>query len=399
MRLLRTACLCTVGAVGLPAQTIHLVGPGALPQIRDALAIAAPGDVVHVLPGTYAHFAASVGVTIRALVPGTVNVVYDPTFQTPGCAQSLICLLSEGATDLTVPAGQALHLVGLTFEATEIPGLLIPARHRVVVHAGRVTFDQCVLRASNTVVLRATNASVHLQSCVVTARPLSSPAGGTAIVAQDTDLTAIDCSMVGGPSQGGMVMAGEGIRLTGGTLHGSNLEIRGGAILFPSSGADALALNSTGAVWLTDSLLSGGCPLLPAGQQLSRCTLVATSRNCPPVPPSSVALLGVSRPLPLQAGSVFTLAYVTEPNAFVAVVASTSLSRLDLPSLLVQPSWLEQPPSFLAGLVLADASGHATASWPIPAGPGIADQRLWFMGLSGSTFPLQVSPPAGGVAR
>lgn len=399
MHLFRIACLCIVGAVGLPAQSIHLVGRGALPQIRDALALAAPGDVVHVLPGTYAHFAASVGVTIRALGPGAVNVVYDPTFQTPGCALSLPCMLSEGATELTVPAGQALHLVGLTFEATEIPNPLIPIRHRVVVHGGRVTFDQCVLRASNTNVLRATNASVHLQSCVVTARPLSSPAGGTAIVAQDTDLTAIDCLIVGGSSQGGMVMAGEGIRLTGGMLHGSNLEIRGGSILFPSSGPGALALNSTGAVWLSDSLLRGGCPLLPAGQQLSRCTLIATSTNCAPVPPSTVALLGISRPAPLRAGSVFALDYVTEPNAFVAVVASTSLSRLDLPALLAQPSWLEQPPSFLAALVLADASGHATASWPIPARPGIADQRLWFMGLSGSTFPLQASPPAGGVAR
>jgi hypothetical protein len=38
-------------------------------------------------------------------------------------------------------------------------------------------------------------------------------------------------------------------------------------------------------------------------------------------------------------------------------------------------------------------------SWPIPAGPGIVDLQLWFKGLSGWTFPLQASPPAGGVAR
>ncbi|MFN7588416.1 MAG: hypothetical protein ACK501_02705 [Planctomycetota bacterium] len=43
-------------AAGALAQTTHLVGPGGLAQIRDALLIAAPGDLVLAQPGTYAQF-------------------------------------------------------------------------------------------------------------------------------------------------------------------------------------------------------------------------------------------------------------------------------------------------------------------------------------------------------
>jgi hypothetical protein len=55
-------------------QTTRLVGPAGLAQIRDALAISSPGDVIQVQPGTYAQFTVSIGVTIRALIPGTVNI-------------------------------------------------------------------------------------------------------------------------------------------------------------------------------------------------------------------------------------------------------------------------------------------------------------------------------------
>lgn len=51
----------------LDAQATHLVGPGGFAQIRDALAIAAPGDLILVQPGTYSQFFVQRGVTIRAV--------------------------------------------------------------------------------------------------------------------------------------------------------------------------------------------------------------------------------------------------------------------------------------------------------------------------------------------
>ncbi|MCB9878804.1 MAG: hypothetical protein H6835_14510 [Planctomycetes bacterium] len=62
-------CSALLGAVC--AQSTLVVGPGGFAQIRDAVAVAAPGDVVVMQPGVYAHFTAQVACTIRAAVPGT----------------------------------------------------------------------------------------------------------------------------------------------------------------------------------------------------------------------------------------------------------------------------------------------------------------------------------------
>jgi hypothetical protein len=294
-----------------------------------------------------------------------------------------------------------MNVVGVHFVGNEGSIPFGPARHRVVVSSGRVAFDSCELHASNTLVLSVGNAAVHLQSCIVNPTTATfPPLGGTAIAAANADLTLIDCRVAGGQG-GGVFPPGEGIHLSGGVLHGSNLEIYGGGLVLPFAGPSAFAVNGSGSLWLADSQLIGGCPLQWSGQapQLSRCTLVGTSSSCPTVPTFPGFLLGVERPAPLQAGAPFDLRYRTEPNGFVAILASPSLGRLDLPGLLAQPLWLDGSQSFFAGIVLADGSGLATVSWPIPAGPGIVDLQLWFKGLSGWTFPLQASPPAGGVAR
>ena len=108
MKKLATICqILAVAAVGLPAQTTHIVGLGGLPQIRDALAIAAPGDTILVQPGTYAHFSATVGVQIRAQTAGSVQVQWNQAFA-PGCSSNPFCVLtcmapSRTRTALPVP--------------------------------------------------------------------------------------------------------------------------------------------------------------------------------------------------------------------------------------------------------------------------------------------------------
>lgn len=404
MRMLLACCPFTVAAVALPAQATHLVGPGGFAQIRDALAVAAPGDRIHVQPGTYAHFAATIGCTIRALVPGTVSIAYSVAFQPPGCTTTPSCWTVEGPTRLSPPAGQTIHVVGLQFVGNESPGgFLYPIRHRVAVESGRVTFDQCSLQATNTAALSVLDASVHLQSCQLAAIPnaTSLQAGGVSLYGANCNVTAIDSTFRGGPGPGLSSPPGNGIVLNNATLHGSNLDIRSGTLLFPVGTNPSFALSGGGALFLSDSQLIGGCPIQWSGTalELSRCTLTGTSQNCPTVSPSPTSQLGIARSGPLTAGAPFTLTFRSEPNAFVAIFAGGSLGRLDLPGLLAQPSWLDDTQSFLVSIALADAQGLATASWPIPAGPGIADQQLWWKGLSGFTLPFQVSPPAGGIAR
>jgi hypothetical protein len=109
-------------------------------------------------------------------------------------------------------------------------------------------------------------------------------------------------------------------------------------------------------------------------------------------------LLGVERVAPLQPAATFELRYRTEPNGFVVIFAGPEVGTVDFGPFLEQPSWLAENTSFVAAVVVADATGLATASWPIPNGP-FSDLTLWFKGISGFTLPLQASPPAGGVVR
>ncbi len=406
MRSLLTGCLPLVIAVGLPSQTTHLVGPGGLPQIRDALAIAAPGDVIHVLPGTYAHFDANVGVTIRALTPGTVTVTYDPAFMPPGCSLSLNCLFAQGPTHLQPPAGQTLHVVGVDFAPNSSPSG--GPRHRVVVNGGRVTFDQCSFRSGHSVPLSIANATVHMQDCEASCQAFvygGSPAPGVA--ATNSDVTAVDCLFYG--TMAAPIGAGqfpqEGLWLQSSRLHGSGLLITGGSVAFPGSsliGSPALSLNGPCPVWLSDSTIIAGpseCAIdgATATTRVDRCTITSNATGCG-TGVTTPFLLGVERPNALQPGATFTLNYRTEPNGFVLIFASGELGTVDFGPFLEQPSWLGENTSFVAGLVVADATGLATASWPIPTGP-FTDLTLWFKGISGFTLPLQASPPAGGVVR
>jgi hypothetical protein len=162
MRVLISGCLSAVVAAGIPAQAVHVVGPGGFAQIRDALTVAGPGDHLLVLPGTYAHFDAAVGVTIRALLPGTVNVSWDPAYMPAGCAANIFCMIQEGRSVLSTPPGQTLTLVDLTFPDTlvNVNGVQIP--NRVEILGGRVVLEDCTIRAFDVPALSVSNASVHM---------------------------------------------------------------------------------------------------------------------------------------------------------------------------------------------------------------------------------------------
>jgi peptide deformylase len=182
-------------AVALPSQTTHLVGPGGLAQIRDALAIAQPGDRIHVQPGTYAHFTATVGVTIRALAPGSVVVRYDTAYAPPTCP---FCV-DEGPTRFAIPAGQTAHVVGIHFEASAPTIVFAPIFHRVEVQSGRVHFEDCILATRRFQALQiAQAAQVHLNATTVAGfgGPLSQGASGIRVLGGT--LTAVGCQIGGG---------------------------------------------------------------------------------------------------------------------------------------------------------------------------------------------------------
>lgn len=378
-------------ATSLLAQTTHLVGPGGLPQIRDALAIAAPGDVIHVLPGTYAQFTATVGVTIRALQPGTVTVACDPAF----VGTCPLCPTLQPMTFFALPVGQFAHVVDIDFDCHRLflsGGVqYIPTVH---VTSGGATFDRCTFVGDSEGGLQqgllvVEYAIAHLVDCTLANTQLLTI--GPALVASHSTVTAVDTSfdLVGVLSQ-----LGGTIRLFGSYFHGAGLTV--------TSTTSYTVESFDSQVWISDTTMTANgnpCPFRVVGQdpQLDRCTLVP-SLPCPSYAPP-VPALGVARLGPPTAGAAFSLQFTTVPNGFVAVFASLLPAGALLPGILDQPNWLDGATLMNLGIVAADAMGHATATWTLPGGSAATDRSLWFQGITGFALPLQASPVTGGTLR
>jgi hypothetical protein len=376
-------CLAALAAAGAPAtaQTTHTVGPGGFPQVAAALAVAGPGDVVLVQPGTYQGFTASIGVTIRAVTNGTV-------------------FLQSTCTVSAMPP-QSLHLVDLDFLDLRVIG-------------GTCTMDRCRARQPTGpgAAVLVSGATLCLQNCVI-GRPGASlgvlydagmglSAAYGKITATGTTFRGLDRGMW--PTQ----PASPGIALLNCTLHGSDLVIEGGDATStgsPSTIASGIVASSS-TVWLTDSTVRGGratdllgsppfgCPVVATAGRLARCTL--DPPNCAPAVPTTGAMLGASMAVPLQSGAAFQVAFRAAPNEVVGVFASLGRGHLAVPG-IEQPVGLDLATVLSLDILLADAAGNANGTWSLP--PGTANRQLWLQALTTTAAPIQLAPAVGGIVR
>ncbi|MBX3464634.1 MAG: hypothetical protein KF830_15805 [Planctomycetes bacterium] len=389
MRSLAGVCLFSVIGVGLPSQTTHLVGPGGLPQIRDALAVAAHGDTILVQPGTYAHFACSLAVTIRATAPGSVVVALNGAFPPPICA-STFCAPTQGPTVFALPSAATAHVVGLVFEPTV--GLQLGTYHHVVVTGGRVTFDGCRLEASNRNALSVYDAAVHLQNCVVR----NFNGFGHALYGLRAHVTATDVWFLGGSAV--LSSQHDGVQLHDSRFVGSNLLVQGGSSILGGPGRALHASHSE--VWIADSSLGAGdCAVYAYSTtgRIDRSTLSLAAGCAGQLPNGPV--VGVERLLIPSNGQPLTMLVRTEPNALVAIHAAQQLGTTSAPGLLEQPFALDLSSLFLAGVYLADANGEVTASWNLPPAQFVGTP-LWLEAIALlPNLPIQVGPVVGGIIR
>ena len=118
---MRSLCKLALLDAAAAAQNVLTVVHGGFAQIADANVAAAPGDVVHIAPGTYRPIVLKKGITLRAIGANAVNVAPD-----------------AGRLDTTVhvPAGQHARISGLTFLPGTGPG-------HVFVSRGLVSLDAC----------------------------------------------------------------------------------------------------------------------------------------------------------------------------------------------------------------------------------------------------------------
>lgn len=388
-------CPFLVAAVALPSQTTHVVGAGGFAEIRQALAVAQAGDRILVDPGTYAHFTATVGVTIRAVVPGSVVVRYDAAYAPPTCP---FCL-DEGPTRFAVPAGQTAHVVGVQFQGNFQTVQFFQIHHRVEVQSGRVHFEDCLLNSSKFFALQiAQAAQVHLNDTTCGGSGGAPLQGATGVKVAGT-LTAVG-SLIGGGA-GLQPVDGTGLQVNGGTVHLSDCVLIGGAPQDTFVTYRFPALQGTGSAWLHGCVLQGGgCAVVWGGTQpdFDDCTFTSpTSCGIPTGPFPS--LVGVEQLDPLLIGASASQVWHTDPNGLLLLVASYGLGQTSMPGVLVEPSWLDQGSWFFIGVFTADAAGQLTTSFVVPNVPQLRDSEFWLGTASWPVFPLRTSPPVGGVIR
>lgn len=395
------ALLVLVMATSASSQTFHLVGPGGHAQIRDALAVAAQGDVIEVQPGFYAQFGVYAGVTIRALVPGSVLVSTNLSYVQFACFPTPFCPQSTAETTVSCPPGQNVYISGLSFVPYDqaVPPTFITLRHRVVVYSGAVSFEDCQFAASSVPALNVNGAVVHLQNCNVLCTGGASQNPGAAFYF--SKVTAVDTlfgGYSGGPSPG--VPAGALLDL-GSKLKASGCTFQGAVPLFGGGAGPGLAVDSLSSVWLRDSIVNGGgsaCPLL--GTPLvgrAQNTTFSPTLGCPTLPVGPV--VGAHRSGPPVGGSPFAVTFSTAPFENVALFASLGLSTFtEMPGVVEQP-YVGDPTLLLLGLYSADAFGDFTASFQIPE-VILNGVPLWFGAATFGTSPLiQIAPELGGVVR
>lgn len=343
---------------GLAQATID-VFPGQPGGIAAAIAAATPSDLLLVHAGLYGGFAATQGVHLLA---------------EPGVAMF-------GGMTADVPAGQTLTVTGFAFD------------HPATVLAGRVALVDCALR-DQLAALTVAGGEVQLVDC-----DLLTGQGGPAADVANATVTAVGCAFHGLFATGSLNPT---VRLGNARLHASHCTFDNGQAGAFSVAGPALQALSGSVAWLSDSSLTTSspidCAIVTSGANVftDRCQISQVVATCAPTTP--LPLLGVEA-TPLRLSQAWTIHFTTTANTPLAVFAATDLATVDVPPLFAQPSWLDPASAFAVTVLLADATGDATATFAIPANPLLLGARLWLEGLGGFALPLAVSPVTGGAVR
>jgi hypothetical protein len=132
------------------------------------------------------------------------------------------------------------------------------------------------------------------------------------------------------------------------------------------------------------AVVPGTVTIVPVGSQVDTTLAPPAGAAAHPV---GLAFDASNAPSALQNGATFALDYLTIATGFAAIFASQELATLTIPGLHAQTQWLGGLGLVNLGVVLADAQGRASASWPIPAGTRLIDQPLWVQGVTGFSLP------------
>lgn len=394
-------CLLLLGSLG--AQTVHHIGPGGFAQISHAIAVANPGDILQVTPGSYDPFTLDKALTILALPGGPVGIFgYGVT------------------TRLRPPDGTTATIAGLHFRTpwTQYAGMATR------VERGTVFCEDCLFEAPPSFGiggLAVENATAVLRGCVLLGNGYTNSAAGTynaGLWCRNASVFASDCWMRGSDttfdSYGG---GGEGVRASASWVHLVRCTVEGGNQRSCIANPQGPGLVTVGAsrLWLADCVVRGGNAACGTGStglqhgatapaELARTTITGgtgtlgsgTAITGPTVTAPLLGLAAASTPAVL--GGPFAITYRTQPNWPVVVLLDHDLAMRNDP-LVAQPVLLASSAPPVLALLFGDPTGNALYQTNVPASPALRGARLFVEAVSGLALPLQTSPPLGGIVR
>jgi len=403
-QLIRAATVTALAAsvAWLPAQTVHQVGPGALPQIADAITIASPGDIIEVASGAYRTFTCDKALTITAAPLAQVEIYPDFGFNVP-------------PTVFQVPPAQSARVQGLHFRSLSFIQL-----SEVHVLSGTVCFEGCRWTGALTVdqLLNVDSAACWLRDCELTVGNVAYDI--PALRATNASIAAVDCEFHGGHLlPDGWLGAGAGIDASNTSLHLTRCDVVGGntnifSCFYPAG--DAVRTDRGDLCWLADSQLQGGtaaCNLSGGGAGLRNTSTAAVKLTRTTViggpggtvvtavigPTAPGQLLGLANPAPEPLlAAPFQVDYLTEPNETLFVFASFELDPM-LPALTQETTWVPANSYLHVAVLAADSTGAATFATAVPNAPGLRHTGIWLHAAALAASPFRVAAPVGGVLR
>ena len=359
--------------VTIVAQGIVRSVPSGYATIDAAIAASSPGDTVEVAPGTYPAFDCGIGVTIRAVTPGTVDV------------QLYTGLIGNVPLNMTLAAqpSETVHCVGLQFLFPSVGGSAFP----VLELDARIVVEDCTFAEGAGVVRVPSGAIVHMQSVI----------GNGPQVQVHGKLTLTQCALRA-PVALGLTWAA--LSVTGSAHAAASSFVGGGSSFF--SAQPAITSGPQARIELTDCSIERNafatgltCAIAGSGSlRLVRCT--SNTPNC--LPAQAASGLAVERTGPLQLGAPWGVTYRDQPMQIVGIHAGSEIGDIALP-IFVQNWTAPLGASFPVGFAVTGAQGHASFVWTLPTSAILIGTPLWLHGFSGLTLQLQVSPPVGGLLR
>ncbi len=387
------------------AQSVHQVGPTGHAQISDAVAVAAPGDLIVVAPGTYLPFAVPIGVRIVAPDGATVT--------TPPGGYGI-----PWVHDVNPPTGQKVTIVGLEFRtnsayppaeppvALNVTGNVVFADcifhnwpdypSAAVTCNGDVQFDRCEWSSVHDAMV-VQGGRVEVNDCVFQTAWVMWAAGTTrCIVTSGGEIRLNTCNLQASSSGSGAWLGSPAIQLDGSArLSLADCEVRGGDS--PGWASTGVVNNTSNAVEHARSHVIGGHGMLSWFQ---------TGMGPGFAGPHQEVLLagGVGTPAGPGVGASYGVEVIGPFGGITGLVLSFERSTAFITPFTVQPIHFD--PATATALAIGLTSGfsawpgYGTYMWLAPQlTPAMFGAEFWIHPIVFDGTLFQVGPTFGRLVR